>query len=68
MKNLKKRKHLVSYLYKNSDDSFGIGSVDVVFNHYPPTINDIRNAESELKRINNFFTNPVILNWLKIQK
>lgn len=68
MKNINKKKHLVSYLYRDSNDNLGIGNVDVVFNHYPPTINDIRDAESELKRIKNFSADPVILNWLKIAK
>lgn len=68
MKNISKKKHLISYLYRDNNDNLGVGNVDIVFNHYPPTINDIRKAESELKSIKNFSSDPVILNWMKISK
>ncbi len=44
----------------------GKGSANVLFRHSPPTINDIRDAEIEIQKINKFAQKPVIINWLEI--
>jgi hypothetical protein len=37
-----------------------------MFRHEPPTMQDIRDAEKQIKELNKLEKNPVILNWLKI--
>lgn len=46
----------------------GVGNVDVTFRNFPPTMKDIRDAEEEIKKINNFKRCPTILNWLEISE
>jgi hypothetical protein len=54
-------KYLAVYTFEK-----GMGSVNVMFKHSPPTIKDIRDAEVEIQKINKFVRRPVIINWLKI--
>lgn len=54
-------RHLVVYTF-----GMGVGNADVNFRHFPPTMKDIRDAEREIRNINGFEKNPVIVNWLEI--
>lgn len=44
---------------------YGIGSTECIFNHFPPTVNDVRKAEKEIK-IGNDFKQVIIINWLEL--
>lgn len=54
-------KYLVVYVHEN-----GVGNVDCEFNHNPPKMCDIRKAENEIQRINQFNKKPIIINLLEI--
>lgn len=54
-------KYLVVYIAGMS-----MGNAVANFRHSPPTIKDIRDAEREIRNINGFEKNPVIVNWLEI--
>lgn len=58
-----KSKYLVVYASQN-----GIGNIDCMFRHEPPTMQDVRDAEKQIKELNKLEKNPVILNWLKISE
>lgn len=54
-------KYLVVYGYEK-----GFGSVDCEFLHVPPTVEDIKETQIEIKKIIGSAQTPVIINWMPI--
>ena len=43
------KRHLVSYFTKDDNGDVGFGNAEVVFPHYPPTIDDIKKVENGIR-------------------
>lgn len=46
----------------------GFGNIDCTFEKYPPTIDDIRNAEKQIKNVRGFSEMPRILNIIELSE
>ena len=46
----------------------GFGNIDCTFEKYPPTIDDIRNAEKQIKNVHGFSEMPRILNIIELSE
>ena len=57
------KKYLFIYMY-----NVNYYSTDYIFANCPPNIKDIRKAELEIQKENNYESSPLIVNFIEISK